>query len=188
MRKRTFGILFRLSLVVLAMLGCMVLARNFLNRILYPIKHRELIVRYAAENNLPPELVCGVIYTESRFRENAVSYANAKGLMQITEDTFEWAAWRMKDETTSYENIFDPETNIRYGCYILRLLKEEFGSDEVALAAYNAGWGNVKKWLADPRYSHNGIDIHNIPFTDTNRYIPDVKKAERIYQKLYFTS
>ncbi len=157
------------------------------NNLLYPLEYGDLIEKYSSENGLLPEFVCGVIYTESRFRKDAVSTADARGLMQITEDTFEWAAWRMGDEQSSYLDIFDPETNIRYGCYILRLLLDEFEYQDVALAAYNAGWGNVKNWLADSQYSENGVDLHTIPFKDTENYIPNVEKATQRYKALYYS-
>ncbi len=166
---------------------CFLFALPYARTLLYPLEYRELIEKYSSENGLQPEFIAGVIYTESRFRPEAVSYADAKGLMQITEDTFEWAAWRMGDTTTTYEQIFEPEVNIKYGSYILKLLKEEFVSLEVTLAAYNAGWGNVKEWLADENYSPNGTELVEIPFKDTKNYIPDVLNASEIYKELYFS-
>ena len=78
---------------------------------LYPLQYEELIDRYSKENGLSPAFVYGVIHTESRFRADAVSPIGARGLMQITEETFEWTQWRMGDTETAYDDLFDPETN-----------------------------------------------------------------------------
>lgn len=151
----------------------------------YPAKYQDDVLRYSKEYGLDPSLTFAVIYTESRFRPAAVSSIGARGLMQITNDTFEWAKWRMKDDSTTYEDLFEPAVNIKYGTFILSLLKEEFKSDEVALAAYHAGWGNVKKWLSDLSYSSDGENIDTIPFRDTAWYVPQVQKVQKIYRRTY---
>ena len=152
---------------------------------LYPLQYEELIDRYSKENGLSPAFVYGVIHTESRFRADAVSPIGARGLMQITEETFEWTQWRMGDTVTAYDDLFDPETNIRYGTRLLSLLLDEFGGEAEALAAYHAGWGSVKRWLSDAEHSADGIVLDNIPFTDTAWYVPKVLKTAGVYRRLY---
>ena len=71
--------------------------------------------------------------------------------------------------------------------YFLYLLYEEFGNWDTALAAYNAGRGNVIKWLSDPTVSQNG-KLTNIPFEETRDYIKKINDSQAIYKKLYFTS
>lgn len=151
----------------------------------YPLKYTEAVERYAEEYGLSPALIYGIIHTESRFRPNAVSPIGARGLMQITEETFEWARWRCGDDETTYDQLFEPEINIRYGVYIFSLLLKEFGQPEEALAAYHAGWGSVKNWLSTEEYSSNGVTLLNIPFKDTAQYVPRVKHAAEIYKKVY---
>ena len=68
-----------------------------------------------------------------------------RGLMQITEETFQWIRFRMKDESgASYDDLFDEKINIQYGTFLLKTLLDEFGSEANALCAYHAGWGNAK--------------------------------------------
>lgn len=165
---------------LLALVGVRALLKTF-----YPDDYSELVERYSAQNGLPVSLVYGVIHTESGFRPRAVSSVGARGLMQITEETFEWTKWRMRDEVTGYDDLFDPEVNIRYGTYLLSLLTAEFGGTNEALAAYHAGWGSVKKWLSLPEYSADGAQLDAIPFADTAQYVPRVLKTARIYQRLY---
>ncbi len=155
-------------------------------RAVYPDRYHSYVQQYSRQYDLPPELVYGVIYTESRFNPQAVSRVGARGLMQLMEETFEWARYRAGDpQEMEYDSMFDPETNIRYGSYTLSLLLEEFGSVETALCAYHAGWGNVKKWLANSKYSDDGSTLRLIPYSDTQFYVDKVKKTADIYKKLY---
>ena len=80
--------------------------------------------------------------------------------------------------------MYDPETNIRYGVYLLSALTAQFGSVNNALCAYHAGWGNATAWLNDPEYSSGG-EIRNIPFEDTAFYVQKVQDTREIYQNLY---
>lgn len=175
----------RRAVVTLGVLTVALLAGRLALQWAYPLKYTDAVEQYAAEYGLSPALVYGIIHTESRFRPDAVSSIGARGLMQITEETFEWARWRCGDDETTYEQLFEPETNIRYGTYIFSLLLKEFGQPEEALAAYHAGWGSVKNWLSTEEYSSDGVTLLNIPFKETAQYVPRVKHAAQIYAKIY---
>ena len=153
----------------------------------YPNDHEELVLACAEQYGFSPSLVMGIIHTESGFDANARSNAGAIGLMQITEDTFAWAQNKMKDDTPrlSADTLYDPEISIRYGTFILKLLEKEFIDEDTALAAYNAGIGHVRGWLKDVRYSDDGIHLKEIPFEETRNYVNRVRKAQKIYKKLY---
>lgn len=155
-------------------------------RAAFPLGYKEYVLRYSAERNLPPELVFAVIRCESGFDRTAVSYAYARGLMQITEETFEWARWRMgDDEDRTFDELFIPEINIRYGTKILYLLLNRFGDEREALAAYHAGWGSVTRWLEDERFSDDGVTLREIPFRRTNAYVYNVLFTRDVYLALY---
>lgn len=150
---------------------------------LYPYKYMEFIVEYAEKYDLPPSLVCAVIHTESRFRTDAVSPKNAAGLMQLTQATADWGAKSIGLADYSYDNIMEPRINIELGCWYLRTLMRQFGQDtDVALAAYNAGSGNVEQWLLDKSLSSDGKRLENIPFGETRRYVERVNAAIPIYR------
>lgn len=153
--------------------------------IAYPIKYQSWVEKYAAENHLNKYFVYAVIKTESGFDPGAESNVGARGLMQIMKDTFEWIKFKTDDETAVYDDMFDAETNIKYGCYLLGYLMDEFGSVEVAAAAYHAGRGNVNSWLADKRYSSDGVHLDTIPISDTAHYVNKITKAMNKYIKLY---
>ena len=82
-------------------------------------------------------------------------------------------------------NIYDPETNIRIGCWYLNTLYKEFGKTDLVIVAYNGGSGNVKKWLSDREYSYDGENLRIIPFSETDSYLQKVKKNYEQYNKLY---
>ncbi len=152
----------------------------------YPLKYTETIQQMSEEYDISPSLICAVICTESHFRADAKSHAGAIGLMQLTPETFTWAQVRAGiHDTADASALTDPVTNIRYGTFTLKLLHEMFTEPDTALAAYNAGLGNVNRWLKDTAYSDDGVHLHTIPFDETAGYIKKVRKAQTIYQKLY---
>ncbi len=185
--KKPIKIRFEVLLSVLAVLiAVLVPVSYFLTLALYPIKYQETVEAVAQEYDLPPSLLYAVIHTESGFRPDAHSSADAKGLMQITDDTYNWARQMGKTgEKKDISVLYDPETNIRYGGLILRLLYKEFDNTETVLAAYNAGQGHVRTWLKDPNYSEDGSNLKTIPFTETKTYVRRVLRTQKRYQKFY---
>lgn len=151
----------------------------------YPLEYQDYVERYAKENNINKYMVYAVIKTESGFKPDAVSNVGARGLMQIMEDTFEWIKFKSGDEDVVYYDMYDAESNIKYGCRLLGYLTEEFGNVEAVAAAYHAGRGNVNEWLADKRYSVDGVHLDEIPISDTAHYVSKIKKAMNKYVKLY---
>lgn len=152
----------------------------------YPIKYQEIVEEQSQKTGVPRALIYAVIRSESGFDPTVESSVGARGLMQITEETLDWALYRKKEKANvTFDDLYDPETNIEYGVYILSLLLDEFEKTETALCAYHAGWGNVKNWLTQAEYSSDGVTVHNIPFGDTNRYVKKVMNTMEQYQRLY---
>lgn len=161
-------------------------AQDKFYRAKYPLKYTEWVETYAAQYDLDPALVYAVICTESGFDASAQSGAGAIGLMQMTPDTFDWAQFREKvKDPIGKEMLTDPETNIHYGCATLHHLGQLFSTENAVLAAYNAGMGNVSKWLSDPAYSDDGETLHTIPFKETRNYVQKVAAAKEMYRSLY---
>ncbi|NMP37375.1 MAG: lytic transglycosylase domain-containing protein [Clostridiales bacterium] len=156
-----------------------------LEKSVYPMQYTQLIEKYAKEYELPVSLVYAVIRTESSFNPEAVSSANAKGLMQITPDTFDWLQTKTGDKNLAQEELFDPETAIRYGTFFLRYLTDEFENTEAVLAAYHAGRTRVNGWLKNAEYSDDGKTLKKIPYADTASYVATVTSAMEKYQEIY---
>jgi len=147
----------------------------------YPLKYLDIIEKNSAECGIDPALACAVIHAESKFAEEALSHKGASGLMQITENTADWMAAQMGLTDYSYDRIFEPSLNISIGCGYLKWLMDRYQNADLAIAAYNAGCGNVDKWLDDPRFSADGKSLNQIPFKETRDYLDRVKINKFIY-------
>lgn len=163
------------AVLILGVRGGLNLSRS----VKYPVQYSGCIVRCAGENELDPYLVIAVIRQESNFIADARS-PYAGGLMQLTEDTA--AEYGAKLGLTNYDYM-DPETNIQIGCYLLRSLIDRYGSVDTALAAYNAGAGNVDAWLNNPAYSPDGVTLSRIPFTETRNYVEKINYYMEEYRQ-----
>ncbi len=154
-------------------------------RILFPEPWWNTIQAEAAKNSLDPYLVASLIRQESEFDPNAISYANAWGLMQILPSEGRVLA---REEGIAHFQTFqllNPNLNIRLGTRYLRELLDKFGGvQEYALAAYNAGDYRVTDWKAAGPYS--GIDefVESIPFTQTREYVEAILRNEEIYRSI----
>ena len=161
-------------------------ALNSLYKTSYPLHYIEYIEEYHQKYNVDKNIVLAVIHTESGFNKLALSNKNARGLMQIMEETFEWAKHRMRDERElTYNDMYIEQHNIQYGIYILSLLYEEFKTTETVLAAYHSGRGIVNKWLSTDEYLQEGkLNTEKLPYNAKN-YIKKVNEAYEVYSKLY---
>ncbi len=156
-------------------------------KVAYPLSYRDEIEKYAAEYELDPARVAAVIYCESTFRPEAVSSAGARGLMQIMPETGEWIAMKL-DESDGYtdDDLFDPETNLRYGCWYLHYLDGRYDGDLTkATAAYHAGGTRVDEWLTNKTYSSDGVTLAYIPYDSTRDYVARVKTAYEHYKEIF---
>src|ERR671916_397190 len=111
-----------------------------------PLRHEDIIRQQARDKGLDPALIAAIIYAESRFRDQT-SPAGARGLMQITPQTADAIAKHSGGTRFEQSDLSDPQINISCGSYYLRRLLNHYGGNEtLAIAAYNAGMGNVEGW------------------------------------------
>lgn len=176
---------FFLILGILISLCYAVILSPPVQKLFYPIPHSEYVYQYSRNYQVDPLLVAAVIRAESRFSHTAESGSGARGLMQIMPETAEWAAQKLKIDFHS-EMLFDPQYNIRIGCWYLRELQDTFPDNlAVVLAAYNAGQGNVSKWLEDGVWDGQLNHLEELPFPETRIYVQKVLKYYQRYQELY---
>ena len=155
----------------------------------HPLVYADYIVQYSTVQNLDPALVAAVILCESSYNPTAESWLGARGLMQLMEDTAGWVAHKLSEDDASYsfDLLYDPETNIRFGTWYLGYLSRRFGGDaKKIVCAYHAGQGNVDAWLKNPLYSSDGVTLDVIPTDDTSAYAARVLRARDVYRKYYF--
>lgn len=176
----------KLIFVILIIVALVAINFKSIGRMFYPLSYETHIKKYSKEYDINPYLVAAVIKVESNFEKEAISKKNARGLMQLTPSTAKWAAEKIKIDNFDVAMLFDPETNIRMGCWYINDLRREFGPDmKILLAAYNGGRGNVKKWLKDEEHSKDGKNLDYIPFKETDEYVKKVEVNYNIYKYLY---
>ena len=173
----------KIAITLLILLLTMILGALLVNRF-FPVRHMDEIEKHAKTYDLSPALVCAVIRTESGFRANVVSKAGASGLMQLMQSTADWGSMEIGLRDYDYTRIHEPGLNIQLGCWYLRKLIDQYGFEETALAAYNAGSGNVSNWLSNPQYSTDGQTLDVIPFGETARYVKKIERNKQIYNIL----
>jgi len=154
--------------------------------VVLPLRHEDIIRQQAADKGLDPALIAGVIYTESRFRDQT-SHAGAKGLMQILPSTAHDIARKSGGTAFIEGDLANPQVNISYGSFYLRYLLQRYGGNEVlAIAAYNAGEGRVDKWIFDARHKGEAFDrARHIPFPETRHYVQQVLDVRTRYREEY---
>ena len=174
---------FELSFVIIAIIAVFIIVFMY-----YYVRRNKddycLIVSEAVKNTeLTDSLIFAVIAAESGFDKNAVSAKNAKGLMQLTDETFSFVS-RSYSLGYTEKDVFNVEANVTAGTMYLDYLYKKFGDLGVAIAAYNAGEGNVSLWLKDKRYSGSGVVLDEIPFAETKYYVKRVLFFKRIFEVL----
>lgn len=185
--KRIFILLLK-SVIILVVAALVVnIGYQKISEYLYPKEYSEYVEKYADEYGVNENLIYAVIHTESGFDPEAVSSVGARGLTQITEDTFDWLLTKTGEDYV-FDDLFTPEISIKYGALFLSILQEEYVITETVLAAYHAGMGNVSSWLCDSRYSEDGMHLKTTPIADTNHYINKVTAAMERYYDIYNNS
>lgn len=175
-----------LSLLILLIVSVIIIANSvsLILQTVYPKEYSSLIETYAEEYDVDKALLYALIECESGFDKNAISSVGAKGLTQITPETFKWLRSKTGESYTD-DALFEPEVSIKYGAFFLGMLLEEFGDTKTALAAYHAGRGQVNEWLENPEYSKDSKKLDVIPFEDTSAYAQKVIRVKDLYSKIY---
>jgi len=145
-------------------------------RLRYPLSYEQIVRGHAKNYDLEPALLAAVIYQESKFDAEAKSDAGAIGLMQLQPETAKGIALRTGGSKFRVEDLTNPEINVRYGSWYLRHLLDKYGDEELALAAFNAGQGNVDSWRREGK---------GIAFAETRHYVDRVQELKSIYRDAY---
>ena len=167
--KRKIISIFVISCVILFFIAII------FNFVICPKKYKNYALAYSEEYDLELALVYSIIKVESDFKMDAVSKSGALGLMQILPRTAKWIASELGVDYAR-EIMFDPETNIRFGCFYLRYLFDKFDDKNIVICAYNAGEGKVMDWVID-----GVLDASRIDYAETKNYLAKVNKYYNLY-------
>jgi soluble lytic murein transglycosylase len=152
--------------------------------------HRESvqdrnILNSARKHGVDPALIKAVIWRESRFHPDARGSKGETGLMQIMENTgLEWAG-AQRVSFMSQSELLDPARNIECGTWYLRKLLGRYQQTDdpvpYALADYNAGRGNVLKWMKEGAATNSADFVEQIGFPSTRAYVVAVRERQQHY-------
>ena len=159
---RLFTVLLFIGIVLFS-----IFLHNYLSRPAPEI--RMIITEYAHKYRVQRHLVEAVMHAESKFDQKAVSHVGAVGMMQLMPKTAEWIA---QEGELQYTDLKEPRQNIMLGTwYIDYLLKKYHNNEVLALAAYNAGRGNVDEWITEYDWKDDFTNIKEIPFPETREFV-----------------
>lgn len=187
--RRRVGCAFLAAVAALGLLiavWCLLQFAPVQRRYIYPFPYRATVEQYAQTYQVDVHLAAAVIKVESKFQNDVHSHRGAVGLMQLMPETADWIAGQIDDKGYSWEALHEPQRNIRYGLWYLASLEEEFhGNDILALAAYNAGRGNVQEWIRTYGWGEDFHDVDAIPYAETREYVRQVLHDAAAYARLY---
>jgi len=181
-----------LLLLFLGMLFLLFVQSQWLGRWMYPIAYEDEIRKYAAQYDVDPLLVAAIIRVETNFQAGRESRKGAIGVMQLMPETATWAMEQLKMNNRwsldELKNTADP--NILIGTWYLKSLHKQFNENWIAaIAAYNAGPGNVNKWIRNKVWDGSyDTAKQQIPYGETKLYVQRVihyyDKYKNIYPKI----
>jgi len=151
---------------------------------LYPLPYESPLRRESGKNDLDPAVVAGLIRQESTFQADALSHANAYGLMQLLPKTAKLLSRQLRVRYAK-NLLYEPDYNIQLGTFYFKGLVQLTGSPEAALAAYNAGEDRIAAWKAERSYDEIPELVESIPFTETREYVQIVLRNAQLYRMIY---
>ncbi len=162
------------------------LVGEILDRRNHPREFAGFVEKYSATYGVPEYMLYAVINTESGFQSNKVSENGRIGLFQIHPDMLDWLNGITK-ENLGHGLLYDPETNIRCGAYILSYLYTENGAWLPTLAAYEAGQAAVDEWEKIEALIDSAGVLKTIPDEATASFVGQILDDAEMYRALYYT-
>ncbi|MCA0754821.1 lytic transglycosylase domain-containing protein [Paenibacillus sp. N4] len=176
-----------LLFLLLGLLTILFLKSHWLATWMYPVYYKEDIRASASNYGVEPHLVAAVIRSETNFRTGKDSRKGALGLMQIMPDTATWVVQKAGFKEVTEDMLrHRADVSIEVGSWYLNSLMDQFDDNKIAaVAAYNAGPGNVKKWLDTGVWDGELDNVKKIPFGETRHYVQRVIYYYNKYKDLY---
>ena len=161
------------------------LAPREMIEMLYPVPFRESLLQNG-NAAVDPRFVLSIARQESRFQADAKSVAAARGMMQFIASTANDIAAQLKLKDFQQDDLYNPDTSIRFGSQYLANLFQQFPNQPQAVAgAYNGGAENLARWIARSRANEADRYVPEIGFSQTKDYVYKVMANYWTYQRLY---
>ena len=173
----------KMIIAVVIIVLTVVISMFLIKHIFYPKTYSNIISSVCDKYEIDDNLVYAIIKTESNFDEKAISKAEAKGLMQVMDKTAEEISKKIGIEEFEIGMLYDPQINIEIGTYYIKELYNKYQDYVIAVIAYNAGQGNVDKWIEEGIITKESIKT--IPYKETNSYLKKVLREYSVYNKIY---
>ncbi len=186
-KKTTFLVILLIVQCFIILFVLIQMSLGSIESTMYPREYSDLVEKYSSEFGVEQNIIYAVIKTESGFDENAVSSASARGLMQITNETFAWIKSKIApDEDLTFDDMFSSETNIRFGTYLMSYCLERYDGDlKTSAAAYHSGITLVDGLLENADYSDNGTTLNTFPYEQMSNYVIKIENNYDSYSTLY---
>jgi len=150
----------------------------------FPMPYKQQVMQHAEARELDPSIIYGVMRRESLFDPLARSSVGALGLMQLMPSTARLVAKSLGMKRPRQSDILRVENNIRFGTHYLKTVMKRFDNNvALAAAAYNAGPGNVKRWLPKNSIMSADLWVETVPFKETRNYIQAVLAYSTVFDK-----
>lgn len=175
---------FFIFIIFLLIIFLFIIFKDKVIKTIYPTEYYDIVEKYSKEYNVDKYLIFAVIKAESNFKEDASSKKGAKGLMQLIDSTAEEVAKTINLDIKD-KDILNPDININLGTKYISSLLKKYENKELALAAYNAGSGNVDNWVKNGILKSDGSNWENIPYKETKNYVRKILMDYEIYIKIY---
>lgn len=147
----------------------------------FPVFYNDYVEEFSRSFDVDKYLIYSIIKAESNFNVKATSEKNAKGLMQILDETGEEVFNTLKI-SEGQRDLYNPKINIMVGTHYIKSLINRYENDEIkAIAAYNSGMAHADRWSEIDTYNFKD----NIDFKETKNYVDRVESNHRIYKFLY---
>ena len=151
----------------------------------HPREYSEYVTKYAADYGVPEYIIYSVIHIKSSFQSNKLSDDGRIGLMQLSPETLTWLTSLTKEELDP-GILYDPDTNIKYGTYMLSYLFTKYGRWKTVFAAYEVGTDKVNLWLEDSDYLDASGNLYKIPDKNASSTVAEIEESMDIYFELYY--
>ncbi len=184
-KKQKIAAIAALAVLALAIVGAV--GYGVFQKATHPIEYKDEVARWAQHFGVDPYMIYAIISTESSFNPQAESSAGARGLMQMTSDTFDWIKGKIApQEALGFDDLFQPDVAIRFGVCYFSYCMQRYGQDlSTAAAAYHSGWGTVDGLLQDTAYTDDGARLHTFPYPQMNHYVKKINRSYQNYLRMY---